>query len=71
MQRVLDFVRTRVSIGPTPTLKEIADHFGWSSPATVAGIIQTLRERRLIRRRGNDIIVLAAAAQFPEMPHGA
>ena len=49
--KVFDFIVDTVKIqGYPPTIREIGEHFGWSSPATVSQVLDDLVERGWIRR---------------------
>jgi repressor LexA len=59
--------------GHAPTIAEIREHFGLSSPATVHQMISALQREGLIKRiphasRGIEIVKQAAADQTPEVP---
>jgi repressor LexA len=60
-QEVLDFIRHRVATrGSAPSLREIMDHFGFSSPATVSSHLDLLEKKGAIRRepgRARNIIL--------------
>jgi repressor LexA len=46
---ILEFIRKQIQDnGYAPSYREIADHFGLSSPATIHGHVQTLLEKGLI-----------------------
>jgi len=48
---ILAFIRQRArDRGTTPTLREIMDHFGFASPATVSGHLDLLEKKGAIRR---------------------
>lgn len=48
---ILAFIRERADQrGTAPTLREIMDHFGFSSPATVSGHLDLLEKKGAIRR---------------------
>jgi hypothetical protein len=59
MAKVLEFVQRRTDAGSSPTLKEIAAHCAWSSTATAAGVLRSLRARRLLRRDGHRLTLIA------------
>lgn len=50
-RKVLEFVRTRkIATTFAPTVKEIAEHFGWSSHNAVAQVLGVLHRRGYIYR---------------------
>ncbi|MCX7869139.1 MAG: transcriptional repressor LexA [Terrimicrobiaceae bacterium] len=49
--QIFDFIRRRVETrGAPPSLREIMDHFGFSSPATVSSHLDLLEKKGVIRR---------------------
>lgn len=50
--RVLEFVKSIESQGRRPTLRQIADHVGWSSLATAAEVVNALIRMGHLKRRG-------------------
>ncbi|MES2708293.1 MAG: transcriptional repressor LexA [Verrucomicrobiota bacterium] len=85
-KEVLDFIRSRADANQMPpTLREIAEHFGWSSPSAAQEHVTALRRKgmleprkraarslRLIgpaRKRLMSIPVISDAAGNPETPH--
>jgi len=52
-RRILEFIVERIEDqGAPPTLREIAQHFGLASPASVRGHLEALEKKGFIRRRG-------------------
>lgn len=85
-KEVLDFIRARAESNQMPpTLREIAEHFGWSSPSAAQEHVTALRRKgmleprkraarslRLIgpsRKKLMSIPVLSEAPSHPELPH--
>jgi repressor LexA len=70
-QEILNFIRHRVTTrGGAPSLREIMDHFGFSSPATVSGHLDLLEKKGAIRRepgRMRNIILPGVPAPRPGM----
>jgi len=51
-KEVLDFIRTRADSNQMPpTLREIAEHFGWSSPSAAQEHVTALRRKGLLEPR--------------------
>lgn len=49
--QVLRFIqRERRARGVSPSIREIADHFGWSSTNSVADFLKALERKGLLRR---------------------
>jgi repressor LexA len=68
-QQILDFIRRRVETrGGAPSLREIMDQFGFSSPATVTSHLDLLEKKGAIRRepgRARNIIVPGLPTRHP------
>jgi repressor LexA len=73
-KEIFDFLcRFSEAHGHAPTIAEVREHFGLSSPATVHQMLSSLQKAGLIRRiphasRGIEIVKQAAAEQTPEVP---
>ena len=50
-QQVLAFVTAQINRGSSPTIQEIAEHFGWASPNAARDHVQALINRNLLRRK--------------------
>ncbi len=66
-QEILNFIRRRVQTrGGAPSLREIMEHFGFSSPATVSSPLDLLEKKGAIRRepgRTRNIFLPGAASR--------
>jgi repressor LexA len=74
-QQILDFIRRRVNTrGSAPSLREIMEQFGFSSPATVSDHLDALEKKGALRRepgRARNIVlpgVSARRAGWVEIP---
>lgn len=67
--QILEFIRRKVETrGAPPTLREIMDSFGFTSPATVSSHLELLEKKGAIRRepgRARNIVLPGAAARRP------
>lgn len=51
-KEVLDFIRSRADTNQMPpTLREIAEHFGWSSPSAAQEHVTALRRKGMLEPR--------------------
>lgn len=72
-KEVLDFIRQyRENKGYSPTQREIADHFGWSSLGTVQKFLKILMEKNYIdkdhnRVRSIGLMPMDISGQFPSI----
>lgn len=51
--KVLRFMVDGYQSGATPSVREVCDHFGWSSPNAAHKHIKELAKRKLVEQRGN------------------
>ncbi len=64
-QEILDFIKERRLQGRPPSAREIADHFGFRSPGTVADHIAALRRKGLLKNSFGRARSTEAVSAFP------
>ena len=54
-EEVYQFIKDRISAGASPTVREISEHFGWSSPTASVCHIEALKKKGYITRDNNSV----------------
>ncbi len=64
-QEILEFIKQRRNEGQPPSAREIAEHFGFRSPGTVADHIAALRRKGLLKNSFGQARSAEAVSPFP------